>query len=231
MAFTGRFPQYMLSDRLNPAPASNDQDTNMLQIPQSKPKMRRFSSASSLATVESVAETTSSMESLSIATSISSLESSKHLSDQASQDLIQERFGSTEFFYKSKSDHDQTALKVRKACHYSCHCACHQSDNTNARKGVAMFKTKSRCTDTACRNNDHHGTKQSLSFRNALSQALSTRSIEIRCNLNTYRMVPEGSDAMRHIKHGDLDKLKACIDAGEATIWDTAPDGWSLLHV
>jgi len=48
--------------------------------------------------------------------------------------------------------------------------------------------------------------------------------------MNTYRMVPEGSDAMRFVKHGNLEKLKMEILSGQATIWDTAPDGWSLLH-
>jgi ankyrin repeat protein len=44
-------------------------------------------------------------------------------------------------------------------------------------------------------------------------------------------MVPEGADAMRHVKHGNLEKLKASIASGEATLWDTTLDGWSLLHV
>ncbi|KAL9127409.1 MAG: hypothetical protein Q9217_003705 [Psora testacea] len=43
-------------------------------------------------------------------------------------------------------------------------------------------------------------------------------------------MVPEGSDVMRYTKQGDLDNLKAAIQSGNATLWDTAPDGWSLLH-
>lgn len=36
---------------------------------------------------------------------------------------------------------------------------------------------------------------------------------------------------MHYVKHGNLEKLKGCIESGEATVWDTAPDGWSLLHV
>lgn len=59
---------------------------------------------------------------------------------------------------------------------------------------------------------------------------MSSRSIKVRYDLNTYRMVSEGSNAMRYVKHGNLEKLKACIETGEATLWDTAPDGWSLLH-
>ena len=60
---------------------------------------------------------------------------------------------------------------------------------------------------------------------------MSSRTIKVRYDLNTYRMISEGSDAMRYVKHGNLEKLKACIKTGEATLWDTAPDGWSLLHV
>ena len=36
---------------------------------------------------------------------------------------------------------------------------------------------------------------------------------------------------MRYTKQGDLDNLRAAIQSGKATLWDTAPDGWSLLHV
>jgi hypothetical protein len=68
-------------------------------------------------------------------------------------------------------------------------------------------------------------------IRKALSQVMSSKSVKVRYDLNTFRMVSEGSDAMRYVKHGNLDKLKICMEAGEATLWDTAPDGWSLLHV
>lgn len=68
-------------------------------------------------------------------------------------------------------------------------------------------------------------------FRKAISQVMSSKSIKVRYDLNTYRMVSEGSDAMRYVKYGNLEKLKTCIRTGEATLWDTAPDGWSLLHV
>lgn len=60
---------------------------------------------------------------------------------------------------------------------------------------------------------------------------MTSRSIKYRYNLNTHRMIPEGSDVMHYVKHGNLEKLKGCIESGEATVWDTAPDGWSLLHV
>lgn len=68
-------------------------------------------------------------------------------------------------------------------------------------------------------------------FRRIMSQVMTSNSIKVRYHLNTYRMVSEGSNAMRYVKHGNLEKLKMCIESGEATLWDTAPDGWSLLHV
>ena len=68
-------------------------------------------------------------------------------------------------------------------------------------------------------------------FRKFISQVVSSKAIKVRYDLNNYRMVSEGSDALRYVKHGNLEKLKMCITTGEATIWDTAPDGWSLLHV
>ena len=99
---------------------------------------------------------------------------------------------------------------------------------------MKMKGPKIRCTESTCRSastaEDEHSA-YTKSFRKALSEVMSSKSIKIRYNLNTYRMVPEGSDAMRYIKHGNLEKLKAVIDSGEATLWDTAPDGWSLLHV
>ncbi|KAL9611612.1 MAG: hypothetical protein Q9167_003727 [Letrouitia subvulpina] len=44
-------------------------------------------------------------------------------------------------------------------------------------------------------------------------------------------MVPENSDVLRYATQGSLNKLKVAIQSGGATLWDTAPDGWSLLHV
>lgn len=69
------------------------------------------------------------------------------------------------------------------------------------------------------------------SFKRAMLHLMTSNSIKIRYRLNTYRMVPVGSNAMRYVKHGNLSKLKAAIQSGEATPWDTASDGWSLLHV
>lgn len=62
-------------------------------------------------------------------------------------------------------------------------------------------------------------------FRKALSQVISSKSIEVRYDLNTLRMISEGLAAMRYVKRGNLDKLKMSFKTGEATLWDKAPDG------
>ena len=60
---------------------------------------------------------------------------------------------------------------------------------------------------------------------------MSAHSVKVRFHLNTFHMVPESSDVMRYAKQGSLESLKSAIESGAATLWDTAPDGWSLLHV
>jgi len=124
---------------------------------------------------------------------------------------------------------------MRRACRYDCYCKCHLQTLTVSRNYVSKVNTpKRRCTEPTCKAAMKPGgvTRDPPNFfRKALSQAMSSKSIKIRYELNTFRMVPEGSDAIRHVKHGNLEKLKVCIQTGEATLWDTAPDGWSLLHV
>ncbi|KAL8908685.1 MAG: hypothetical protein Q9207_000653 [Kuettlingeria erythrocarpa] len=116
---------------------------------------------------------------------------------------------------------------LRKACRYDCYCKCHAQDAAT-RRGVA--RAVGPCTDRNCHAFNESTVAASSFFRKALAQVASSRSIKVRYDLNTFRMVSEGSDAMRYVKHGNLDKLKTCVKAGEATLWDTAPDGWSLLH-
>lgn len=92
---------------------------------------------------------------------------------------------------------------------------------------------KPQCTDLACMGNEtlqDAAEEYSYSFYKILSNIMSAKSVEVGYDLGTFRMIPEGSDQMRYVKHGNLEKLKGCIESGEATIWDTAPDGWSLLH-
>lgn len=220
--------------------------------------MRRLSIASSVATIEAAR---SSMDSLSAVSSISSFGSSTSSLLQFSEDrvpLISKKISPTQKFmskiskksslttqdsdleYQSLAPEPQShgpppdIFVIRRACRYDCYCQCHEQESSDPHNKFFKFKSKIHCTDMTCRNAvpaEERYDAQSRSFLKALSQVMSSRSIKVRYDLNTYRMIPEGTDAMRHVKHGNLGKLKACIDSGEATLWDTAPDGWSLLHV
>lgn len=68
-------------------------------------------------------------------------------------------------------------------------------------------------------------------FQKSLPHVLAAHRVKVRYHINTFHMVPEGSDIMRYTKQGDLNSLKSALQSGKATLWDTAPDGWSLLHV
>ncbi|EER38664.1 ankyrin repeat protein [Histoplasma capsulatum H143] len=134
-----------------------------------------------------------------------------------------------------------SSLIIRRACRHDCYCKCHDEPTTgesqtpssrfNARVFRENNKPKVECSDPGCAATISQEKPIPVSFfKKAISNMMSTSSIQVRYRLNTYRMVPEGSNAMRYVKHGNLEKLKLAIESGEATLWDTAPDGWSLLH-
>jgi hypothetical protein len=126
---------------------------------------------------------------------------------------------------------------LRNSCRYNCRCRCHKEP---AMKPIRRFMgsgpkaRKPRCNDSVCIGNETPediSQEHSRSFRQVLSDVMSAKSIEVRFCVKKFRMIPEGSDQMRYVKHGNLEKLRECIESGVATIHDTAPDGWSLLHV
>lgn len=136
---------------------------------------------------------------------------------------------------KNIGDTSTDAIAIRRACRYDCFCKCHAQSIPFPIRGSSRVKPlQYQCNEPSCQ-----GAKQSRDmvevpsnfFRKAISQVISSKSIKVRYDLNTYRMVSEGSDAMRYVKHGNLEKLKTCIRTGEATLWDAPPDGWSLLHI
>lgn len=124
------------------------------------------------------------------------------------------------------------ALTIRQACRYDCFCWCHTM-NSSINGLPKASELKNHCTEPSCQGAEPstHDALIPSFVRKAISAVIWSRSIKIRYNLNTYRMVAEGSDALRYVKHGNLERLQMCIQTGKATQWDTAPDGWSLLHV
>lgn len=132
-------------------------------------------------------------------------------------------------------DPSKNAIAIRRACRYDCFCKCHAQSTPIPIRGFSKVKPlQYQCNEPSCQGaspSRENVEVPSNFFRKAISQVMSSKTIKVRYDLNTYRMVSEGSDAMRYVKHGNLEKLKTCIKTGEATLWDTAPDGWSLLHV
>ncbi|KAK2763220.1 hypothetical protein FQN54_009856 [Arachnomyces sp. PD_36] len=133
------------------------------------------------------------------------------------------------------------SLIIRRACRHDCYCVCHEEPTAGKSRGsfskfnAQIFQEKGKqkieCTDPSCAAVTAQEKPISISFlKKAMTHMVSTNAMKIRYRLHTYRMVPEGSNAMRYVKHGNLEKLKLAMESGEATPWDTAPDGWSLLH-
>ena len=133
----------------------------------------------------------------------------------------------------------------RKSCTYTCYCICHEDDGDASavilkRKSKVfgkVSKSKGPCSEQTCQGAvivPEHKKKLVLPsslFRQGLASLMMNRGWTVKHHLNTYRMVPETSVSMRYARHGDLHNLKACIEDGSATPYDTAVDGWSLLHV
>ncbi|GFF26884.1 ankyrin repeat protein [Aspergillus udagawae] len=137
---------------------------------------------------------------------------------------------------------DTEALVIRRACRFDCYCRCHKqtlevTNDVFSRFNSPIFRQSKglrlECSEPDCAGATSSQTRvlPSTFFHRAFSRLASMQRVRVMYNLNTYRMVPEGSDAIRYIKHDNLDKLKMCISSREATPWDTAPDGWSLLHI
>ncbi|KAI1375398.1 ankyrin repeat protein [Hypoxylon crocopeplum] len=247
------YPRFMLSEsstqmiaKVSTDDSAQGRKISLLQVPDTERRARR-SSDNSLQTISTLSDSTSSyMERLSImssatsiesATTYSSVTSGSHLPDTLDSDKSScntALVGTTSYIRTGGQLISQDMYLMRQSCRYDCHCCCHEADSKRQEKRRGVMKNSTvQCSESRCRG--YAGVKDqfadhSTSFRKALSHIMSTKSIKVRYDLRTYRIVPEGSEAMRHVKHGNLEKLKICIESGEATIWDTAQDGWSLLH-
>jgi hypothetical protein len=60
---------------------------------------------------------------------------------------------------------------------------------------------------------------------------LLQRGVQFYLQVKTRPIISDTSDALRFVVNGDLLALKDLIISGKASVFDTAPDGWSLLHV
>lgn len=140
----------------------------------------------------------------------------------------------SDFSGYTKQSTSEDMFTFRQSCRYNCHCTCHEEMVEKPQRRFGRQRSpKIGCTDAACLGNEiaqDKSEEHSSLFRSALYRATSVRVIQVRYDLQSFRMVPNGSNAVRFVNHGNLPKLKECIESGEATIWDTTLDGWSLLH-
>lgn len=132
------------------------------------------------------------------------------------------------------------SLVIRRACRFDCYCKCHTQSITVTSEVFSRFNTpvfppdkgaKVECSEPDCAGATSAKRMSSMLLHRAMSRLLSLQGPRTGRHLNMYRMVPEGSAPLRYVKHGNLDRLKLSMTRREATPWDTAPDGWSLLHV
>jgi hypothetical protein len=135
-----------------------------------------------------------------------------------------------------------------KRCPMNCKCSCHKTSvyplGLNFQR---VFKRLfpnivedpvlvRRCSELTC-----HATQAShrrlfvvvhSAFVNkAIVIAAISRGLKLKVQVKSYPVVPETSRIITFAQTGDTKNLKRFIMSGQATINDTAEDGWSLLHV
>lgn len=212
--------KYLSPGTWNPSRRSSESST-------SRPHRMSISSVSSSATTATASSVFSST--LSASSSISDTESAVQ-----GLSLIKTRSAD-----RSAAD----SLVIRTACRFDCYCICHET--VPLATDEAPFKVASpslrpqknqkiSCSEPDCAGVAASAKQITISskfLKRAMTTLLSAQNPKAEYQLAKYRMVPEGSNALRYIKQGNLEKLKISIRAGETTPFDTAPDGWSLLHV
>lgn len=175
---------------------------------------------------------------------LASSESSTSSEDSSTASLKGRKSDSSKSSVQSEAhDNPLGPTKVFKSCRFDCHCSCHARARSQSDKPTIFNNANSRvftadpgCNDPKCDAvkvdaNRSLRTSKTKAFHGALSQITSGHTLKVRYRLMTFRMIPETSDIARFAIQGNLDGLKAAITSGRATIWDTTPDGWSLLHV
>lgn len=127
----------------------------------------------------------------------------------------------------SKSSPIQTdSLVIRQACRFDCYCKCHSQNITLPKEVFSKFATpifrpdkrsKIECTEPDCIGATSASKRiPSIFFHRTVLRLLLLQSIRTGCQLNTYRMIPEGANPLRYVKHGNLEKLKLSITTREA---------------
>ncbi|KAF2972708.1 hypothetical protein GQX73_g864 [Xylaria multiplex] len=237
IAITSQFPNFMLSHPQAITEQAGGDDLlinpSYLQVPSIGSRPRKNSDSSNVTSCNS-SDTTSLMERLSLVSSTNSIESSTSWGSSVSSDSAlgpgdpeNQALARIDITHQGRRQlFLQDMFVTRRSCHYSCHCRCHEDPVAKPRRHfigsrIGSRNYKPKCTDSTCMGNEtlEDATEEySHSFRKILSNVMSAKSVDVRFDLKTFRMVPEYSDSMRYVKHGNLDKLKAAAYHRQAEI-------------
>lgn len=130
----------------------------------------------------------------------------------------------------------------RSTCDDSCACSCHANDifELPGRQATIAQLVPVRtqivdCTEPKCRKlalkKRQITIRESSVLKKEFILLVILRGPGISCQVKSRPIVPETSDAIKYSQVGDLNSLRKVILDGSASIFDTGPDGWSLLHV
>jgi hypothetical protein len=145
------------------------------------------------------------------------------------------------------------ARLVKSTMHYDsrCMCPCHGLEKSlnsrelprpvqNFLEGESQFSAMSCRCELATKRKKLNKSKEKSSnlvflrsncFKKTFLIALVARGFRIRVYFRCHNLVPETAESMRCAQSGDFDTLEKLIKSNKATVNDTTPDGWSLLHV
>jgi hypothetical protein len=129
-------------------------------------------------------------------------------------------------------------------CDSNCRCVCHTTqkllpDNLGMKRQnsssclIAQFVRA--CTLKACKKKRRRSKGSFAVPSQVLNKAIGVRLLLKGFNhlffLKAYNAVSENSDQIRYATSGNLQGLVVLVRTKKATINDTGPDGWTLLHV
>lgn len=150
---------------------------------------------------------------------------------------------------KAEGNEEEVILNPEKSfsqlhCDSNCRCVCHITQKvlpddlgmkrqTSSSGLIARFMRA--CTLKACkkkrRRSKESFTVPSQVVNRALGIKLLSKAFNHRFFLKMYNVESENSDQIRYAASGNLQGLMMLIQTNKATINDSSPDGWTLLHV
>ena len=123
----------------------------------------------------------------------------------------------------------------RGRCCSRCQCACHRIVGSNVKSEDSANFNSTKCSNPQCRSRESRNmefvVRDPILLRREFVLSLIFRGVQLSCSLKTRPIVPACSAVIKYAENGDLASLRNLLLAKKASIFDTEPDGWSLLHV